>query len=164
MGRQQICSSEWCYHVTMDQNLWGTFPTLLNLCHKALKLNWVQPGTSKVYLEKCQVSVHNCLVGWEFYFMNSIFGIKILSLQRTAAPFPWQFGTHSFMLQWFLSSDSSSLCQKKMIFFLNTNWTNTTIRFTAICAQSRNQKAVSSCLFSVLSVPVNCHSRIFLLF
>ncbi len=52
----------WCYHVNMDQNLWGNVSnTLLNLCHEELRQFWrqkgIQPGTSKVYLIKWPVSV-----------------------------------------------------------------------------------------------------------
>ncbi len=43
----------WCYHVNMDQNLWGMFPKpCLNLCYEELRQFWrqkgVQPGTRKV--------------------------------------------------------------------------------------------------------------------
>ncbi len=54
-------ATAWCYHVNMNQNLWGMFNTLLNLCHEELRQFWrqtgVQPGTSKVHLIKWPVSV-----------------------------------------------------------------------------------------------------------
>ncbi len=38
----------WCYHVNMDQNLWGMFPTLCWIGHEELRQiwrqTWVQPG------------------------------------------------------------------------------------------------------------------------
>ncbi len=59
-------ATAWCYHVNMDQNLWGNVSnTLLNLCHEELRQFWrqkgIQPGTSKVYLIKWPVSVYVCV-------------------------------------------------------------------------------------------------------
>ncbi len=52
-------ATAWCYHVNMDQNLWGMFQHLVEL---ELRQFWrqkgVQPGTSKVYLIKWPVSVY----------------------------------------------------------------------------------------------------------
>ncbi len=58
-------ATAWCYHVNMNQNLWGFLSnTLLNLCHDELRQFWRQKGvqhvTSKVYVIKLPVSV--CVV------------------------------------------------------------------------------------------------------
>ncbi len=55
----------WCYHVNMDQNHWGMFPTPCWICHEELRPFWrqngVQPSTSKMYLIKWSVSVYVCM-------------------------------------------------------------------------------------------------------
>ncbi len=61
-----------CYHVNMDQNLWGMFPTpcwIYATRIKVLKAKGAQPSTSKVYLIKWQVSV---------YFKYNVKCIKML--------------------------------------------------------------------------------------
>ncbi len=56
-----MCSraAAWCYHVNMDQNLWGIFPTACWIyatrIKAVLKSKGVQPGTSRVYLISCQL-------------------------------------------------------------------------------------------------------------
>ncbi len=55
-------ATAWCYHVNMDQNLWGMFQHLVESMprriNEVLKATLkVQPGTSKVYLIKWPVSV-----------------------------------------------------------------------------------------------------------
>ncbi len=51
----------WCYQVNGPKSLRNVSNTLLNLCHEELRQFWrqkgVQPGSSKVYLIKCPVSV-----------------------------------------------------------------------------------------------------------
>ncbi len=59
-------ATAWCYHVNMDQNLWGMFPTPCWIyATEELRQFWrkkgVQPGTSKVYLIKWPVSMCVCM-------------------------------------------------------------------------------------------------------
>jgi len=61
LAADKSAATAWRYHVNMDQNLWGIFTFLLNLCNEELRQFWrqkgVQPGTSKSYIIKWPVNV-----------------------------------------------------------------------------------------------------------
>ncbi len=72
-------ATAWCYHVNMDQNLWGMFP-------KELRQFWrqkvVQPGTSKLYLIKWPVSVYIYYVEIWVYLFYVFWSLKSLMLNK----------------------------------------------------------------------------------
>ncbi len=59
-------ATAWCYHVNMNQNLWGMFPTPCWIYdmnnYSSSEGKSVQPGTSNVYLIKWPVCVYLGLV------------------------------------------------------------------------------------------------------
>ncbi len=92
MCRRQICSN--CVMLSYQygpKSLRNVSNTLLNLCHEELRhfwrQNWVQPGTSHVYLIKWPVSVYK-------YIINKCSHYNRIKYDLCPRPLPgdWSFG------------------------------------------------------------------------